>query len=147
MKLKSNDRYSPRKGVPYSCTSKQRDGILSMRCLTFTPSKMSADLPNAIWMDRKSAKIRSQSGTLYRCSGTMNVDPVTGNKTMTYVHECQRRPDSISNVLIDDIPATHSYVHYDGKKHLCSSTKNGLSRCRCCACLPAGISPLSPNAI
>jgi hypothetical protein len=145
MNLKKGSSYPTRHGILYRCTSVQNDGILKMRCVKYLPEGMPIDSPDAIWMGFETAKKNSLTGKPYRCSGRMELDPVTGNEVITEAHECKKRPDYLTNALIDNIPAVGSIVHYNGLHYSCTSNKNGISRCRCQLFLPYGISPQLPN--
>jgi hypothetical protein len=145
MNVKKGSTYSPRFGITYQCTSVQNDGIHKLRCMKYLPEGMPIDSPNAIWLNKVTAKKNSLTGKPHRCSGRMELDPVTGNEVITVAHQCKEHPDYVTNTLIDNIPATNSIVHYNGVHYKCSSTKNGILRCRCVSHLPYGISPQLPS--
>ena len=143
--LKKGRLYVSREGHPYKVTSVLPDRIRAT-CGKFLPEGIPVDSPDAIWVSSTTAASRSQSGKVYRCPGKIELDRETGNETIRTAHECTHRPDRMTNVLIDNIPANNSQVCFDGKRYTCTSTKNNISRCRCNSFLPAGESPHSPNA-
>ena len=145
--LKKGKYYTSGSGRKYECTTVRKNAMLSMSCTKYLPNGMPAYSPDAIWTSKKTAAKQSQPEKPYGCPGRMELNPVTGKETIKVAHECMiYRHNSISNVLIDNIPAPNSMVHYNGISYLTTSNKDGVTKCRCRAYLSDGVLPHASNA-